>query len=315
MLNGTPASLYAGLGSAFLVLADERLAAGGRLAFVLPATLMTGSRWEPLRKMLLEKYELHWVIASHDIRHRGKTANLPGRLFVSFSESTRIAEVLIVATKLQNGKTANGVTRFVNLRHNVDDAIAAMALTRSMLASASSTKRVEVMTGDKVWGELTPIKQSTIREGPWIHTAFVQGRLLRATSRLIDEGALVFKQHRVHVPIADLENICTFGPYHMQIKNPKKGLFDIVETNDPTRAGHPAIWHHSAKTITRLEASANARLRERTGQCKSEQQAMLKQAGETPLGQRTSTCSATGSSRIDGRAYDRCQIMDHYQTD
>ncbi len=182
MLNGTPASLYAGLGSAFLVLADERLAAGGRLAFVLPATLMTGSRWEPLRKMLLEKYELHWVIASHDIRHRGKTANLPGRLFVSFSESTRIAEVLIVATKLQNGKTASGVTRFVNLRHNVDDAIAAMALTRSMLASASSTKRVEVMTGDKVWGELTPIKQSTIREGPWIHTAFVQGRLLRATS-------------------------------------------------------------------------------------------------------------------------------------
>ena len=85
MLNGTPASLYAGLGSAFLILADERLGAGGRLAFVLPATLATGSRWESLRKILLEKYELHWVIASHDMRYRTKTANLPGRLFVSFS--------------------------------------------------------------------------------------------------------------------------------------------------------------------------------------------------------------------------------------
>ena len=35
-LQGTPASLYAGLGSAFVVLADENLALGGRMAFVLP---------------------------------------------------------------------------------------------------------------------------------------------------------------------------------------------------------------------------------------------------------------------------------------
>ena len=283
MLNRTPASLYAGLGSAFLALADERLGAGGRLAFVLPATLATGSRWEPLRKILLEKYELHWVIASHDIRHRAKTANLPGRLFVSFSEATRIAEVLIVATKLQKGKIPKGVTRFVNLRHNVDDPISAMALTRSLLASASGTKWVEVLTGNKVWGELTPIKQSKIGEGPWINTTFLQGRLLRAAGRLIDEGSLVFKRHRLQIPIAELGNICTLGPYHMQIKNPKQGLFDIVETDDPTRAGHPAIWHHGAQTITRLKASANARLRERTGQCKSEQQAMLEQAGKLHL--------------------------------
>ena len=283
MLNGTPASLYAGLGSAFLVLADERLGPGGRLAFVLPATLTTGSRWEPLRKMLLEKYELHWVIASHDMRNRAKTANLPGRRFVSFSESTRIAEVLIVATKLQNGKKPKGVTRFVNLRHNMDDPISAMALTRSLLAAASSSKRTEVLTGDKVWGEITPIKQSKIGEGPWINTSFVQGRLLRAAGRLIDESSLGFNQHKLHIPIAELDSICTFGPYEMQIKNPKQGLFDILETDDPTRAGHPAIWHHSAQTITRLETSANARLRERAGRSEREQQTMLKQAGNLHL--------------------------------
>ena len=250
MLNGTPASLYAGLGSAFLVLADERLGAGGRLAFVLPATLTTGSRWQPLRRLLLDKYELHWVIASHDSRNRSKTRNLPGRRFVSFSESTRIAEVLIIATKLQKGMAPKGVTKFVNLRHNVDDPISAMAVTRSLLAALPSDKPVEVLTGDKVWGELTPIKQSKIGTGPWIHTTFVQGRLLRAAGDLINKNLLVFKGQKLSIPIASLGTTCTLGPYHMQIKNPKQGLFDIVETDDPTRVGHPAIWHHDAETLT-----------------------------------------------------------------
>ena len=55
-LKKTPASLYAGLGSAFVVLADENLSLGGRFAFVLPATVLTGSRWKSIRKMLREKY-------------------------------------------------------------------------------------------------------------------------------------------------------------------------------------------------------------------------------------------------------------------
>lgn len=283
MLDGTPASLYAGLGSAFLVLANENLGVGGRLAFVLPATLATGSRWEPLRKMLLDKYNLHWVISSHDVRHRAKKANLPGRLFVSFSESTRFAEVLIVATKLQDGKKPNDVTRFVNLRHNVDDPISAMALTRSLLAAAAVTKRTEILTGDKVWGELTPVKQSKIGEGPWINTTFIQGRLLKATGGLIHNGSLRFNGKEIQIPVTTLGEICSFGPYEMQIKNPTQGLFSIVETNDPTRDGHPAIWHHSGKQITSLEVSANARLQERAGRSETAQIAMLKQAGKLHL--------------------------------
>ena len=283
MLTGTPASLYAGLGSAFLVLADERLGSGGRLAFVLPATLTTGSRWEPLRQMLLEKYELHWVITSHDARYRSKTADLPGRRFVSFSESTRIAEVLIVATKLQKGKSARGLTNFVNLRRNVDDPISAMAVTQSLLASASSRKQVEILTGDKVWGELTSVKQRKIGEGPWIYTTFVQGRLIETAHKLMKNSVFVFKRKKWNIPIVSLGELCTFGPYHMQIKNPKQGLFDIVKSDDPTRAGHPALWHHSAESITTLEVLANARLQARKGRRKSDQKAMLLEMGRLHL--------------------------------
>ena len=51
-----------------------------------------------------------------------------GRLLVSFSESTRIAEVLIIATKNRQQATRNHV-RFVNLLHNPDEPVQAMSLT------------------------------------------------------------------------------------------------------------------------------------------------------------------------------------------
>ena len=283
MLQGTPASLYAGLGSAFLVLADENLGAGGRLAFVLPGTVMTGSRWEPIRELLLGKYELEWVVASHDPRHRAKKSGLPGRFWVSFSESTRIAEVLIVATKLQHGRTAHGMTRFLNLRHNVDDPVSAIALTRSLLAAKSAESLTEVVTGEKVWGEVTPIRQSQIPPGPWLYTSFVQGRLVRTSERLIRQDTFAFGREKFSISIVPLGRIAEMGPYHMQIKNPSQGLFKIVATDDPTRAGHPALWHHkSTKTVT-LAAEANARLRERPGKNKDAQRAMLQRAGRLHL--------------------------------
>ena len=98
-LSKTPASMYAGLGSAFLVMANERLREGGRLAFVLPTALLTGSRWSAMRVQLLKDYDIDWVVVSHDPRTRTKSRNMPGRLFVAFSESTRIAETLIVCDK------------------------------------------------------------------------------------------------------------------------------------------------------------------------------------------------------------------------
>ena len=140
-----------------------------------------------------------------------------------------------------------------------------------------------MLTGDKVWGEGTPIEQSKIGEGPWVHTTFVQGRLMRDASRLIKEGWLGSKPNRIQIPIVELGTICSLGPYHMQIKNPKQGLFDITETDDPTRAGHPAIWHHGSKRITRLEAYANARLQARDDRDKPKQVKMLKQAGRLHL--------------------------------
>ena len=88
-LQKTPASLYAGLSSAFVVLADENLSLGGRMAFVLPTTMLTGSRWSSIRQLLLNNYSVDWVIVSHDSRHRSTVKGLPWGGFGHRSQNRR----------------------------------------------------------------------------------------------------------------------------------------------------------------------------------------------------------------------------------
>ena len=169
-LKGTPASTYAGLGSAFITLADEKLKPGGRLAFVLPATALTGSRWAPIRKLLLDKYDIEWVVVSHDERNRTARRGLPGRRYVGFSESTRIAETLIVATKAANPgdhSKRSGVTRFVNLRRNPDEPIEAIAIARAILSMKTrpgSRPNKEIAIGSTIWGEIQYVPQAKLNE-------------------------------------------------------------------------------------------------------------------------------------------------------
>ncbi len=101
--------------------------------------------------------------------------------------------------------------------------------------------------------------------------------------RLASEGTWQVGGRAVRVPIASLSAVCELGPYEMQIKNAKQGLFDIVATDDPTRAGHPAIWHHSHKRITSLGAVVNVRLRERADRDANAHSLMLAKAGRLHL--------------------------------
>ena len=260
-LKKTPANLYAGLGSAFVVLADENLALDGRMAFVLPATMLTGSRWGGIRQLLLRKYRIDWVIISHDSRNRSAVRELPGRRLVSFSESTRIAEVMIVATKSLAGLNRNYV-RFVNLLHNPDEPVQAMTLMHKLLAMDESLVPLEsnaIDVGGVNLGSVVVVPQKNLTDGPWSYAAFAQSELVLAAEGLCsgEHGPLTA------IPIVKLNSLADLGPYEMQVKNPTQGLFNIVESEEPLRSGIPALWHHkSTKNIT-LEARRNALLERR----------------------------------------------------
>ena len=69
---------------------EEKLKAGGRLAFVLPATALTGSRWDPIRELLLNNYDIEWVVVSHDERYRPPRQGLPGRVLLGSEWANRL---------------------------------------------------------------------------------------------------------------------------------------------------------------------------------------------------------------------------------
>ena len=280
-LQGTPASLYAGLGSAFVVLADESLSPGGRLAFVLPATMLTGSRWSGIRQLMLRKYRIEWVIVSHDVRNRSAVKGLPGRRLVSFSESTRIAEVLIVATKGGADLGRNHV-RFVNLLHNPDEPVPAMTLVRKLLAMDENVMPLEaraIDVGGMNWGSVVAVPQRDLSDGAWSYAAFVQAELV-----LVAEGMRTGQYAPLaDVPLTELQDVVDLGPYHMQVKNPTYGLFNIVGTDDSLRAGIPVLWHHKWTQNTTLEAKADARLERRSDRDRLAQDEMLGREGRLQL--------------------------------
>lgn len=91
LLKWTPANQIAGHASSFTVLADRMVKSGGRIALVLPATALFGVAWRQVREMLASRYEIEFVITSHD----------PDLLSMSFD--TGIAETLLVARRLRDG--------------------------------------------------------------------------------------------------------------------------------------------------------------------------------------------------------------------
>ncbi|MDE2999175.1 MAG: hypothetical protein OXU79_08890 [Gemmatimonadota bacterium] len=276
-LSKTPASLYAGLGSAFVVLAHEKLPIGGRMAFVLPATSLTGSRWSEIRRLLLSNYCVDWIVVSHDKEHRSSAKGLPGRLMVSFSESTRLGEILIIGTKNPSETQRNRVS-FVNLRRNPVEPIEAMRLTRKLLAMDEDSVTLEskaIDIGGENWGSMIHVPQSELTDGAWSYAAFMQTDLV-VTASMLRSGAL---GPSASLPISEVRNLADLGPYEMQVKNPKQGLFKIFETDDPLRPGIPALWHHKSNRIKTLEVPANARLERRSDKDRSAQDRMLLQQG------------------------------------
>jgi hypothetical protein len=78
----------AGEGLLFLYLAFRHIKEGGKVAFVLPKSLLTGISWFLARNLLINKFHLEHIVLSCDAENG-----------YNFSESTSLSEVLIVARK------------------------------------------------------------------------------------------------------------------------------------------------------------------------------------------------------------------------
>jgi len=93
----------AGLGAVFVFLADKYLVEGGRIGLVLPRAVLSGVSWEKVRKLLLDKYHIEYIITSFETNNQW-----------NFSENTNLSEILLIARKKRSNDDS-GYTLFVNL--------------------------------------------------------------------------------------------------------------------------------------------------------------------------------------------------------
>jgi len=240
-----PASVTAGLGSVFVALADRHLKVEGRLCLVLPRALVSGVAWAPTRRLIAEKYDLEYVIVSHEPDHW------------NFSENTGLSEVLLVAHKRNGRNSFSGAeTVCVNLWRQPLNAIEALGLARSLLEDrppdlATERGALELKTGSRKIGEAFSIPWDELRRGAWhLPGAFAQTELTRALYSLA-HGKLYIPNTGVvrKVPLCPLSDLGELG-------------FDRRDMHDgfslaAGRTTYPAFWCHDASRVRTMAQSPN----------------------------------------------------------
>ena len=204
LLKGTPANQMAGHASSFTVLADRLVNPGGRLALVLPVTALSGESWREVREMLSSRYEIEYVVSSHDPDMR------------SMSYDTAIAETLLVARRLREDESHSGRGVFVNLWRTARQETDALALINAVNAVASApllrsdgppVGGSPLIVGGEQWGEIV---DGPVGSGPWKASRWkraLTGQLAAAVERgelWTDDGS----QLAGHISVATLSQVC-----------------------------------------------------------------------------------------------------------
>ena len=252
LLKGTAANQMAGHASSFTVLADRMVKTGGRIALVLPVTALFGESWREIRQMLASRYEIEFVVSSHDPK------------LLSMSYDTGIAEALLVARRLSEGEAPTGRGRFVNLWRAPYQETDALALVRAVNAAASTpllrsdgppVGGSPLMVGGEQWGEVV---DGPVAEGPWTAARWrrvVTGQFASALERgelWNEDGSQVVG----HVPVAAMGDVCNVGPQDRRIRG-SLGVFDAYhDWNEQSQ--FPALWSLDSSVQQGIVAEPNA---------------------------------------------------------
>ena len=275
-LRARQASATAGLGAAFVAAAAPKLRPSeGRLALVLPITVCTGPSWRQTRALIERDFVLDTVVVSHD----------PTRW--NFSDSTKLSEALIVATRRpaqdkSTSKTPEYRVNFVNLWQNPDGVLDANRVAQA-IADAPSVNIEDTGTAllevDGVHvGEVVSIPETDIFGGQWIGVQFSRVELIRSAMRLFDDGTVSVPsvQTTAKVPLCRLEKIGDIGP---DVRDLWDGFertdvltsYPMVENNDSNQRRWVSVEHDKylsplAKARPGRNLKSSVQLWEKSGQ-------------------------------------------------
>ena len=242
-----------GYGPDFVDLADRMLKRNGTMAFVLPATTITGNSWYKVRRLWAEEYYNVLVLTIADARSEDCT----------FSSDTTMAECLIVATK---GRKANtGRATFICLRCCPDRELEALEVVKQ-IHNLEDIRRLEdgvnmgssIYIGDDIVGFAI---SALLPDGAlaWPVSRVRDVTVLQAAYQL-KNGQLRFPRQKtsIELPICSVSDIAKIGADHRDIKDPsERGAFDIIE-GCPNTAEYPCLHHLDCETQRAMVVSPNA---------------------------------------------------------
>jgi hypothetical protein len=239
------ASATAGLGSVFVALADRWLKIEGRLAFVLPAAVVSGEAWARTRELIADRYHLETVVASYD-------AERP-----NFSENTDLSEILFIARKLGK-KESSGRTTYINLWRNPRSIHEAIDLANRIVhvKEAAAIEGLGLTTISGTNGKLGEMITTPPARGEqnWTGALFAQTELLRICLAL-EQGSLRVPGRRdtVPVPVCRLDSLGGLG-------YDRRDIHDAFEVSRDDWSSYPAFWGHEADKVGTIAQKPNAKL-------------------------------------------------------
>ena len=243
----------AGLASNFIDLAHAKVAPGGVLALVLPATFLQGQSWSGARGLLREEYRDFMFI----------TITAAGNTMRAFSADTGIAEVLVIATRKNVGDEDSDQACFVNLDQK----------PATLLEAVEIAQAIRRLDPEQERGLLSVADQS--RAGNFLRAPFQQTGcaglreyMLVQTAMDMQSSKLKLPQRRqaIPLPLTRLGEIGTRGLLHRDINGTERnangqprGPLDIWPRVRNERATFPVLWKHAASRETMLIVEPEAK--------------------------------------------------------
>ena len=242
----------AGLASNFIDLAHAKVAPGGVLALVLPATFLQGQSWSGARELLREEYRDFMFIT---IAASGNTKR-------AFSADTGIAEVLVIATRKNVGDEDSDQACFVNLDQR----------PAALLEAVEIAQAIRRLEPEQEQGLLSVADQN--RAGNFLRAPFrqtgcagIREYLLAQTAMSLQSAKLKLPQRRraVSLPLTRLGKVGTRGLLHRDINGTERnadgmprGPLDIYPRRENSRPTFPVLWKHAARRETKLVVEPEA---------------------------------------------------------
>lgn len=243
------ANLTAGLGAPFVDLATRAVRHGGRLALVLPKSVLTGEAWEPTRRLLATRFHLELVISAHEADHW------------NFSDSTQLSEALLIARRRDSDNSLQDKrTTWIALRRNPNTVVEALGAASAIRRVIPASEHGDVLRiSDDLDGEIGEAfsRPAPSSGKPWRHATFSREILDRTLEALLDLKTVPLPGgSSVDLPLRALSEIATIG-------YDRRDITDAFEQVNES-VGYPALWGQDPQKMLWMAAESNSELRPRT---------------------------------------------------